>query len=856
MADTLTTQSVTPATIPSGSVIATDDAGASGHVQIVKLAQSADGSASAITADANGLEVQGAGTAGTPAGGVVSVQGVASGTALPVSASSLPLPSGASTLSEQQSQTTHLATIAGDTTDIETAVELLDDTVATTGSAIPTKGLAVSGTDGTNARVLKTNTSGELQVDVLSVAGTVAVTQSGTWDEVGINDSGNSITVDAPVGTPVFVRLSDGSAAISTIPVSLASVPSHAVTNAGTFAVQVDGSALTALQLLDNVVVVEDAAHSTGDSGVMPLAVRRDANTSLVGTDGDYAPLQVDAAGSLKVAITAGAGSGGTSLADDAAFTPASTSFTPIGGIVTSDAVDAGDGGAFAMLANRQQKVTLYDSGGSEVSVGGGTQYDEDTAHVSGDKVTMAGVVRADTAAAQSGTDGDRTVLITDSSGRLHVNVGNTVTVGSHAVTNAGTFAVQESGGALTALQIIDDWDESDRAKVNPIEGQAGVAAGAGAVGATVQRMTLASDDPAVAALQLLDNAVAGNELQVDVVAALPAGTNNVGDVDIETFEPSGDTTMQNAATATGNGTTLSVVGYGTAVVQVTGTFSATITFEGTADGTNWHAISATQIGAATIATTATTTGIYRLSVAGLSSIRARISSYSSGSVTAVGRTTNATYGPKVVAVSGTVTVGAHAVTNAGTFATQENGAALTALQVIDNPVVVDDAAFTPATTSVMMAGFEADETSTDSVDEGDAGAARMTLDRKVIVQPQPHTAGGLSIFRSLDLDETEEDVKTTPGQVYGVWFSNTATGTRWLKFYNATAANVTVGTTTPVITLALPGNSSDDISGVFSTTMGIAFDTAICVAATTGVADNDTGAPAANDVIVNVFYK
>lgn len=31
----------------------------------------------------------------------------------------------------------------------------------------------------------------------VNVPGTVAVTQSGTWDEVGINDSGNSITVDA-----------------------------------------------------------------------------------------------------------------------------------------------------------------------------------------------------------------------------------------------------------------------------------------------------------------------------------------------------------------------------------------------------------------------------------------------------------------------------------------------------------------------------------------------------------------------------------------------------------------------------------------------------------------------------------
>jgi hypothetical protein len=120
----------------------------------------------------------------------------------------------------------------------------------------------------------------------------------------------------------------------------------------------------------------------------------------------------------------------------------------------------------------------------------------------------------------------------------------------------------------------------------------------------------------------------------------------------------------------------------------------------------------------------------------------------------------------------------------------------------------------------------------------------------------RPEAADGLTLFRSIDLDETEEEVKATAGQLYGVWFSNLATSTRFLKFYNATAANVTVGTTTPVLTLALPGNSSDDISGVFSTTHGITFGTAITVAATTGVADNDTGAPGANEVLVNIFYK
>lgn len=137
-----------------------------------------------------------------------------------------------------------------------------------------------------------------------------------------------------------------------------------------------------------------------------------------------------------------------------------------------------------------------------------------------------------------------------------------------------------------------------------------------------------------------------------------------------------------------------------------------------------------------------------------------------------------------------------------------------------------------------------------DGTNDGDVATANP-LPTRVL----PVASGGCSLFRSIDLDETEEEVKGTAGTVYGVWFSNMATSTRFLKFYNATAASVTVGTTTPVLTLALPGNATDDISGVFAMAQGIAFSTAITVAATTGIADNDTGAPAANDVIVNIFY-
>ncbi len=57
------------------------------------------------------------------------------------------------------------------------------------------------------------------------------------------------------------------------------------------------------------------------------------------------------------------------------------------------------------------------------------------------------------------------------------------------------------------------------------------------------------------------------------------------------------------------------------------------------------------------------------------------------------------------IPITGSVTVGSHAVTNAGTFVTQTDGAALTSLQLIDDTVFADDAAFTVGTSKVTVAG-------------------------------------------------------------------------------------------------------------------------------------------------------
>jgi hypothetical protein len=47
----------------------------------------------------------------------------------------------------------------------------------------------------------------------------------------------------------------------------------------------------------------EDTQHSSGDQGIMPLGVRNDTLAALGGTDGDYAPIQVDANGAVWVSL-------------------------------------------------------------------------------------------------------------------------------------------------------------------------------------------------------------------------------------------------------------------------------------------------------------------------------------------------------------------------------------------------------------------------------------------------------------------------------------------------------------------------------------------------------------------------
>jgi len=98
----------------------------------------------------------------------------------------------------------------------------------------------------------------------------------------------------------------------------------------------------------------------------------------------------------LRVNIVAGAGSGGTAMTDDAAFTPGSTSVTPIAGTfddVAPDSVDEGDAGAVRMSANRNLYSTIRDAAGNErgVNVDASNQLAVADATAQGSLATIAG---------------------------------------------------------------------------------------------------------------------------------------------------------------------------------------------------------------------------------------------------------------------------------------------------------------------------------------------------------------------------------------------------------------------------------------------------------------------------------
>lgn len=254
-----------------GDTIAADDIGGV-KFQRVKLIQGADGANDGDVASGNPLPVK--------ATGAVAHDGVAAGNPLFIGAfAKATAPSDVSA----DADVVHLWALLNGALCVNIASGTAAATQSGTWNVTNISGtISLPTGAATAAKQPALGTAGTASSDVITVQGVASMTPllatlSGTnniatvstvstiTNVVHVDDNSGSLTIDAPVGTPAFVRLSDGSSAISTLPVSLASVPSHAVTNAGTFAVQATctNAGTFAVQAVD----AGDTAHDAADGG-------------------------------------------------------------------------------------------------------------------------------------------------------------------------------------------------------------------------------------------------------------------------------------------------------------------------------------------------------------------------------------------------------------------------------------------------------------------------------------------------------------------------------------------------------------------------------------------------------------
>ena len=192
---------------------------------------------------------------------------------------------------------------------------------------------------------------------------------------------------------------------------------------------------------------------------------------------------------------------------------------------------------------------------GLQVDIVAGAEYAEDSAHTSADTGNFILGVRNDTLAALGGADGDYVPFQMNASGALYVEVASlpastsTIEVVGDAAENAAVAGnpVLVGGRYDSSGRTLGDGDVG--AVALDADGAVHIADGGNAitVDGTVTANLGTTDnavlDAIAASLALLDNSIAsGNELQVDVVAALPAGDNNIGNVDIVTLPASTNT--------------------------------------------------------------------------------------------------------------------------------------------------------------------------------------------------------------------------------------------------------------------------------------------------------------------------
>src|SRR5215472_13372071 len=309
------------------------------------------GTVSLPTGAATAAKQPALGTAGTPSADIITVQGVTAMTPLKVDGSAVTQPvSGSVSVTNASIPVTQSGAwsvgVTG-TVPVSQSGNWTNRIVGNTGATIdfsaaqniapPTNCLLVAGEFNTIPTTITTGNASPLQLDnaanllVNVKTGAVSATQSGNWNVRVQDGSGTAIT---STGGALDINIKSGG-----------------------------GSGGTSSNFGTTFPTAGTAAGAEYLSAAPTL------------TSGQMVALQTDVNGNLKVNIQAGAGSGGTAMADSAAFTFATTQGTPAFGVfqttATNNALTNGQAGAWQMTANRAGFVNLRNAAGTELATSG-----------------------------------------------------------------------------------------------------------------------------------------------------------------------------------------------------------------------------------------------------------------------------------------------------------------------------------------------------------------------------------------------------------------------------------------------------------------------------------------------------
>ncbi len=450
--------------------------------------------------------------------------------------------------------------------------------------------------------------------------------------------------------------------------------------NAGSGTFVVDGSGVTQPVSIAGTVVVSNAVLSVVGGGTEATAQRvtiASDSTGVLSIDDNGSSITVDNGGTFAV------------QASLSAAIPAGNNV--IGQVKLTDGTDIAD--ILDLTNSNPLTVAIVDANGDQItSFLGGTQYTEDVAAAANPIGTVLIAIRSDVPSAETTTDGDNIAARATNKGELYVkhidaipvtDNGGSLTIDGTVTADAGSGVFIVDGSGVTQPVSIAGTVVVSNAVLSVV---------GGGTEATAQRVTIASDSTGV--LSIDDN---GSSITVDGTVTSNAGT--------------GFPSVQTEDVASAGGET------GLMILGVRNDAAASKT---TTDG-DFSAIATDAAGRV-----------------GIADLGGSISVDDNAGSLTIDNSTLAVVGGGTEATALRVTI---ASDSTGVLSIDDNGGSLTVdgtvaisgtVTTTNASVQVDDAAFTPATSSVTMVGATFDDVAPDSVNEGDGGAIRMSANRNL----------------------------------------------------------------------------------------------------------------------------